>query len=62
MRGVGTDVEPVDEKHEVPASLGGDATEGEVIHGRAVMSAQQRIKRALKIPAVWLGFLLIIFA
>ncbi|GAA5941255.1 MFS transporter [Sporobolomyces koalae] len=54
--------EPADESHDVPATLGGDATEGEVIHARATMSAQQRMKRALKIPAVWLGFLLIMIA
>lgn len=57
-----TYVEPSDESHDVPASLGGDATEGEVIHARAKMSAQQRMKRALRIPAVYLGFLLIILA
>ncbi|GAA6006814.1 hypothetical protein JCM11491_003191 [Sporobolomyces phaffii] len=54
--------EPADEDHDVPASLGGDATEGEVIHGRAVMSAQERMKRCLKIRAVWLGFFLIMLA
>lgn len=35
---------------------------GEVIHARAVMSAQQRMKRALKLPSVYVGFLLIICA
>lgn len=55
-------VEPADEHHDVPAPLGGDAIEGEVIHARARMSAQQRMKRALKMPAVWLGFFLIILA
>ncbi|GAA6062525.1 hypothetical protein JCM10212_001575 [Sporobolomyces blumeae] len=55
-------VEPADEHHDVPATMGGDAVEGEVIHGRAVMSAQERMKRALRIRAVWVGFFLIIFA
>ncbi|GAA5981623.1 hypothetical protein JCM11641_003920 [Rhodosporidiobolus odoratus] len=36
--------------------------EGQVIHARAVMSAQERMKRALRIRAVWVGFLLIILA
>ncbi|GAA5969714.1 hypothetical protein JCM3765_001215 [Sporobolomyces pararoseus] len=57
-----TYVEPSDESHDVPASLGGDATEGEVVHARAKMSAQQRMKRALRIRSVWFGFLLIILA
>ncbi|GAA6032438.1 hypothetical protein JCM8097_008175 [Rhodosporidiobolus ruineniae] len=36
--------------------------EGEVVHARAVMSAQERMKRALKIRAVWVGFALIMLA
>ncbi|GAA5883016.1 hypothetical protein JCM16303_006793 [Sporobolomyces ruberrimus] len=55
-------VEPADESHDVPTSLGGDATEGEVVHARAVMSAQERMKRSLKIRAVWVGFFLIMLA
>ncbi|GAA5895004.1 hypothetical protein JCM5296_000935 [Sporobolomyces johnsonii] len=53
---------PPDESHDVPVSTGGDAAEGEVIHGRARTSAQERMKRALKIRAVWAGFFLIMLA
>ncbi|GAA5960836.1 hypothetical protein JCM21900_002299 [Sporobolomyces salmonicolor] len=53
---------PPDESHDVPASVGGSGVEGEVIHGRARTSAQERMKRALKIRAVWAGFFLIMLA
>ncbi|GAA6008799.1 hypothetical protein JCM10207_001728 [Rhodosporidiobolus poonsookiae] len=36
--------------------------EGQVIHARAVMSAQERMKRALRIKACWVGFGLIMLA
>lgn len=36
--------------------------EGEVVGGRAIMSVQQRMKQALKMRAVWAGFLLIVIA
>ncbi|GAA5902344.1 uncharacterized protein JCM6883_001375 [Sporobolomyces salmoneus] len=55
-------VEPTDETHDVPTTLGGDATEGEVIHARATLSASKRMQRALKIRAVWVGFFLIMLA
>ncbi|GAA5830612.1 hypothetical protein JCM3766R1_002781 [Sporobolomyces carnicolor] len=55
-------VEPNEETHDVPATLGGDATEGTVIHARATTSASQRMKRALRIRAVWLGFFMIMLA
>ncbi|GAA5932359.1 hypothetical protein JCM1841_000858 [Sporobolomyces salmonicolor] len=53
---------PPDESHDVPVSVGGAEVEGEVIHGRARTSAQERMKRALKIRAVWAGFFLIMLA
>ncbi|CEQ42750.1 SPOSA6832_04601 [Sporobolomyces salmonicolor] len=56
------DEAPPDESHDVPVSVGGAEVEGEVIHGRARTSAQERMKRALKIRAVWAGFFLIMLA
>ncbi|GAA5893322.1 hypothetical protein JCM6882_008004 [Rhodosporidiobolus microsporus] len=57
---------PADEAHDAPTTQAADASsagqQGEVFHGRAVMSAQERMKRALRIRAVWVGFLLCILA
>ncbi|GAA5946674.1 hypothetical protein JCM10213_004650, partial [Rhodosporidiobolus nylandii] len=59
---------PPDETHDAPMSTAqapeaaAAGQEGQVIHARAVMSAQERMKRALRIRAVWVGFLLIILA
>lgn len=38
------------------------AQESDVVHGRARMSVQTRMKRTLSIKAVWVGFALIILA
>lgn len=52
------DVPPPDEAHEDHAV----EAAGDVVHARAVMSASERMKRALKIRAVWVGFGLIAIA
>ncbi|GAA5837894.1 hypothetical protein JCM11251_004691 [Rhodosporidiobolus azoricus] len=59
---------PADEAHDAPLSTAQApeastmGQQGEVIHGRAVMSAKERMKRALRIRAVWVGFFLCILA
>lgn len=71
-----TDQPPPDEAHDAPlstAQIPGSVSDthapqaqsqpqGEVIHARSKMSAQQRMKRALQIRAVWVGTVLIIGA
>lgn len=68
-----TDIPPPDEAHEAPLSTAqapgsvvhehaNTATQGEVVHARSKMSAQQRMKRAFGIRAVWVGIVLIVFA
>ncbi|GAA5824229.1 hypothetical protein JCM3770_004339 [Rhodotorula araucariae] len=52
---------PPDETHDAPEPPP-RAGDGEVIHARAVMSAQRRMKLALRLPSVYVGFLLIICA
>lgn len=57
------DKAPVDEHHPDMALTTIPAPEeGEVVGGRAIMSVQQRMKQALKMRAVWAGFLLIVIA
>lgn len=62
------DQPPPDEAHDAPMSTaqapGSTAhdQQGEVFHARTKMSAQQRMKRALQIRAVWVGTVLIICA
>ncbi|GAA5851769.1 hypothetical protein JCM8547_001203 [Rhodosporidiobolus lusitaniae] len=59
---------PPDETHDTPLAtaqvpeVAVAAHDAQVIHGRAVMSAQQRMKRALRVRAVWVGFFLITLA
>ncbi|BGP35596.1 hypothetical protein JCM10296v2_007437 [Rhodotorula toruloides] len=62
---------PPDETHDAPLSTSqapaqtttsSTEQQGEVIHARARMSAQQRMKRAMGLRAVWIGFVLIICA
>ncbi|BGP27852.1 MFS efflux transporter [Rhodotorula toruloides] len=70
------DTTPPDETHDAPLSTSvapaqtantnvsstPSASQGEVIHARARMSAQQRMRRAMGLRAVWIGFVLIICA
>ncbi|KAG0654602.1 hypothetical protein C6P46_001577 [Rhodotorula mucilaginosa] len=68
-------IPPPDEAHEAPLSTAqapgsvvhehanaNTVTQGEVVHARSKMSAQQRMKRAFGIRAVWVGIVLIVFA
>ncbi|GAA5914521.1 hypothetical protein JCM8208_005378 [Rhodotorula glutinis] len=60
---------PPDEAHDAalatvqaPEATTGASNSGEVVHARAVMSAQRRMKLCLRMPSVYVGFLLIICA
>ncbi|GAA5982327.1 hypothetical protein JCM10908_006600 [Rhodotorula pacifica] len=65
-------IPPPDETHDAPLSTAQapgsvvhdhtTTAHGEVVHARSKMSAQQRMKRAFGIRAVWVGIVLIVLA
>ncbi|GAA5869215.1 hypothetical protein JCM3774_003982 [Rhodotorula dairenensis] len=52
----------VHEHAEATGNSNSNGSQGEVVHARSKMSAQQRMKRAFGIRAVWVGIVLIVLA